>query len=57
MKNTVGKSPAEGQVKAKKSAVQRLFVANILVFLFLLIALSLVLWALGLWNSILTFLF
>lgn len=57
MKNTVGKSPAEGQAKAKKSAVQRLFVANVLVFLFLLIALSLVLWALGLWNSILTFLF
>ena len=57
MKNTVGKSPAEGQTKAKKSAVQRLFVANVLVFLFLLITLSLVLWALGLWNSILTFLF
>ncbi len=57
MKNTAGKSPAAGQTKVKKSAVQRLFVANVLVFLFLLIALSLVLWALGLWNSILTFLF
>lgn len=47
----------ERQKNAKKDVVHRLLVANVLAFLCLLITLTLVLWALGLWNSILTFLF
>jgi len=57
VKSTLKKMPENGQKTAGKSAVHRLLVANVLAFLCLLIVLSLVLWALGLWNSILTFLF
>ncbi len=57
MKSTLKKMPENGRKTAGKSAVHRLLIANVLAFLCLLIVLSLVLWALGLWNSILTFLF
>lgn len=57
MKDTARKAPATERTGKGKSTVHRLFVANVLAFLCLLIAITLVLWALGLWNSILTFLF
>lgn len=41
----------------KKGAVRRLFLANVWVFLLLLISLSLALWGFGLWPSIFAFLF
>ncbi len=41
----------------KKSAVRRLFFANVWIFLLLLLTLALVLWGFGLWPSIFAFLF
>lgn len=41
----------------KKSTLRRLFLANVWVFLLLLITLTLVLWAFGLWPSFFAFLF
>lgn len=57
MKEMEKKASATGRETRGKSALHRLLVANVLAFLCLLITLTLVLWILGLWNSILTFLF